>query len=59
MPVPSREGAWKLTPHSWPGDAYYLSCEYGEDRPPLGIRLPQRVRECRRPKDDMTQVSCL
>ena len=59
MPVPSREGEWKLAPHSWPGDAYYLSCEYGVDRPPLGIRLPQRVRACRRSKDDPTQVSCL
>jgi hypothetical protein len=49
---------WTLPPHEWPGDAYYISCEYGYDRPPLGIRLPQYVRSCRRPNDDPVQVAC-
>ncbi|MDE2332958.1 MAG: hypothetical protein KGK10_00295 [Rhodospirillales bacterium] len=56
--MPLRNGKWSLPPHNWPGDAYFISCEYGYDRPPLGIRLPQRVRVCKRPADDPTQVAC-
>ncbi len=56
--MPSRNGKWSLPPHNWPGNAYFISCEYGYDRPPLGIRLPQRVRVCKRPTDDPTQVAC-
>jgi hypothetical protein len=49
---------WTLPPHDWPGDAYYLSCEYGYDRPPFGVRLPAYVRTCSRPNDDPVQVAC-
>ncbi len=56
--MPNRNGKWHLPPHDWPGHAYYLSCEYGYDRPPLGIRLPQHVGACRRPTGDTTQVTC-
>jgi hypothetical protein len=56
--MPQHGGKWSLPPHDWPGDAYFISCEYGYDRPPLGIRLPQHVRACERPKDDPMQVSC-
>lgn len=51
-------GAWRLKPHAWPGDSYYLSCEYGLDRPPLGVRLPARIRECKRPVGSIKQVVC-
>ncbi len=56
--MPDRNGIWHLPPHDWPGHAYYLSCDYGYDRPPLGIRLPQHVRSCKRPTGDPTQVTC-
>ncbi len=47
MPLPGVRGTWTLRPHNWPGNAYYIDCEYGLDRPPLGIRLPSHVRSCR------------
>ena len=56
--VPQRNRKWHLKPHDWPGNAYYLSCEYGYDRPPLGIRLPARVKTCIRPNGDPVQVAC-
>jgi hypothetical protein len=56
--MPQRNGKWNLPPHDWPGNAYFISCEYGYDRPPLGIRLPQRISACERPKGDPTQVAC-
>ena len=51
-------GAWHLKPQEWPGNAYYISCEYGVDRPPLGVRLPARIHECKRPLGSTTEVVC-
>lgn len=56
--MPPRNDKWTLPPHEWPGNFYYISCEYGYDRPPLGIRLPPRVKTCARPAEDPTQVAC-
>lgn len=58
MPAPGRGGAWTLRRHNWPGNAYYLDCEYGLDRPPLGIRLPSHVRSCKRPRGQPHQIIC-
>ncbi len=58
MPLPSVRGTWTLRPHDWPGNAYYIDCEYGLDRPPLGIRLPANIRSCKRPRGKPHQVVC-